>query len=173
VRGPVIRHVVSSSASIQDDQSALARSGYVVFLENAVTLVKERAARHGIALQLDLDPQLGEVVGDERKVKQILINLLSKAVKFTLEGGRISLKAGQRDGAVEISVTDTGVGIASEDQAAVFEEFRQVGSDETRKQEGTGLGLWPSRRSSSSSMAARCGCRASSAAARPSRSRSR
>jgi signal transduction histidine kinase len=133
--------VVSSSASIQDDQSALARSGYVVFLENAVTLVKERAARHGIALQLDLDPQLGEVVGDERKVKQILINLLSNAVKFTSEGGRISLKAGQRDGAVEISVTDTGVGIASEDQAAVFEEFRQVGSDETRKQEGTGLGL--------------------------------
>jgi signal transduction histidine kinase len=110
-------------------------------LENAVTLVRERAARHGIALQLDLDPRLGEVVGDERKVKQVLLNLLSNAVKFTPEGGRISLKAGQRDGAVEISVTDTGVGIAPEDQAAIFEEFRQVGSDETRKQEGTGLGL--------------------------------
>jgi GAF domain-containing protein len=110
-------------------------------LENAVTLVKERAGRHGIALQLDIDPRLGEVVGDERKVKQVLLNLLSNAVKFTPEGGRISLKADQRDGAVEISVTDTGVGIAPEDQAAVFEEFRQVGSDETRKQEGTGLGL--------------------------------
>ncbi len=110
-------------------------------LENAVTLVKERAARHGIALQLDLDPRLGELVGDERKVKQVLLNLLSNAVKFTSEGGRISLKAGRTDGTVEIAVTDTGIGIAPEDQAAVFEEFRQVGSDETRKQEGTGLGL--------------------------------
>jgi signal transduction histidine kinase len=110
-------------------------------LENAVTLVRERAARHGIALDLDLDPRLGELVGDERKVKQVLLNLLSNAVKFTPEGGRISLTAGLTDGAVEISVIDTGIGIAPEDQAAVFEEFRQVGSDEKRKQEGTGLGL--------------------------------
>jgi signal transduction histidine kinase len=110
-------------------------------LENAVTLVKERAARHGIALQVDVDPRLREVVGDERKVKQVLLNLLSNAVKFTPEGGRISLKAGRRDGMVEIAVTDTGIGIAPEDQAVIFEEFRQVGSDETRKQEGTGLGL--------------------------------
>jgi signal transduction histidine kinase len=110
-------------------------------LENAVTLVKERAARHGIALELDIDPRLGEVVGDERKIKQILLNLLSNAVKFTPEGGRISLKARRTDGTVEIAVTDTGIGIAPEDQAAIFEEFRQVGSDETRKQEGTGLGL--------------------------------
>jgi len=110
-------------------------------LENAVTLVRERAARHGIALDLDLDPRLGELVGDERKVKQVLLNLLSNAVKFTPEGGRISLRAGLTDGAVEISVIDTGIGIAPEDQATVFEEFRQVGSDEKRKQEGTGLGL--------------------------------
>jgi len=109
-------------------------------LDNAVTLVKERAGRHGIALQLDVDPVLGEVAGDERKIKQVLLNLLSNAVKFTPQGGRISLKAGRRDGAVEISVTDTGIGIAPEDQAAIFEEFRQVGSDE-RKREGTGLGL--------------------------------
>jgi signal transduction histidine kinase/putative methionine-R-sulfoxide reductase with GAF domain len=110
-------------------------------LENAVTLVRERAARLGIALELDLDPGLGEIVGDERKVKQVLLNLLSNAVKFTPEGGRISLTAGRKDGLVEIAVTDTGIGIAPEDQAAIFEEFRQVGSDETRKQEGTGLGL--------------------------------
>ena len=110
-------------------------------LENAVTLVRERAGRHGIALQLDIDPRLGELVGDERKVKQVLLNLLSNAVKFTPEGGRISLKAGLTDGAVEIAVSDTGIGIAPEDQATIFEEFRQVGTDETRKQEGTGLGL--------------------------------
>ena len=110
-------------------------------LDNAVTLIKERAARHGITLQVDVDARLGEIVGDERKVKQVLLNLLSNAVKFTPEGGRISLKAGRTDGMVEIAVTDTGIGIAPEDQAAIFEEFRQVGTDETRKQEGTGLGL--------------------------------
>jgi signal transduction histidine kinase len=110
-------------------------------LENAVTLVKERAGRHGIDLQLHIDPRLGELVGDERKVKQVLLNLLSNAVKFTPDGGGIALKASRTDGAVEIAVTDTGIGIAPEDQATIFEEFRQVGNDETRKQEGTGLGL--------------------------------
>jgi two-component system, NtrC family, sensor kinase len=115
-------------------------------LENAVTLVRERASRHGIALRVDIDPRLGELVADERKVKQVLLNLLSNAVKFTPEGGRIGLTAGRKSGLVEIAVTDTGIGIASEDQAAIFEEFRQVGSDETRKQEGTGLGLTLAKR---------------------------
>ncbi len=110
-------------------------------LENALTLVKERAARHGIGLDISVDPALGEVVGDERKIKQVLLNLLSNAVKFTPEGGRIGVKAGLADGAVEIAVSDTGIGIAPKDQEAIFEEFRQVGSDEARKVEGTGLGL--------------------------------
>src|SRR5262245_35675172 len=110
-------------------------------LENAVSLVREGAARHGITLRLDVDPRLDELVGDERKVKQVLLNLLSNAVKFTPEGGRINLKAGLTDGAVEVAVSDTGIGIAPGDQATIFEEFRQVGHDERRKQEGTGLGL--------------------------------
>ncbi len=110
-------------------------------LENAVTLVKERAARHGIALDMDVDPRLGEFTGDERKIKQVLLNLLSNAVKFTPEGGRIGVKAALADGVIEISISDTGIGIAPEDQEAIFEEFRQVGSDEARKREGTGLGL--------------------------------
>jgi signal transduction histidine kinase len=62
-------------------------------------------------------------------------------VKFTPEGGWIGIKARQRDGAVEVSVSDTGIGIAPEDQAKIFEEFRQVGSDYAHKVEGTGLGL--------------------------------
>ncbi len=110
-------------------------------LGNAVTLVKERAGRHGIALTLEVDPRLGELVGDERKIKQVLLNLLSNAVKFTPEGGRISLTAVLTGGSVEISVSDTGIGIAPEDQDAIFEEFRQVGGDDARKREGTGLGL--------------------------------
>ena len=110
-------------------------------IDNAVTLIRERAARHGIALHVDVDPRLGEAVGDERKIKQVLLNLLSNAVKFTPEGGRISVTATPADGAVQVAVSDTGVGIAPEDQGTIFEEFRQVGSDQARKQEGTGLGL--------------------------------
>jgi signal transduction histidine kinase len=71
----------------------------------------------------------GGFVGDERKIKQILLNLLSNAVKFTPEGGRIGINAKQADGSVEISVSDTGIGISPEDQAKIFEEFRQVGGD--------------------------------------------
>jgi signal transduction histidine kinase len=110
-------------------------------IDNARTFVRERATRHGITLDVAVDERLGDVVGDERKIKQILLNLLSNAVKFTPEGGRIGINATQTDGSVEISVSDTGIGIAPEDQARIFEEFRQVGSDYAHKVEGTGLGL--------------------------------
>jgi signal transduction histidine kinase len=110
-------------------------------LDNALTLVRERATRHGITLTQTVDEQVGDIVADERKVKQILVNLLSNAVKFTPEGGRVGLSATAAESVVTIAVTDTGVGIAPEDQAAIFEEFRQVGLDEARRQEGTGLGL--------------------------------
>jgi signal transduction histidine kinase len=110
-------------------------------IENALTLVRERATRHGISLHHKIDERIGEVRADERKVKQILLNLLSNAVKFTPEGGRIDVDAAPADGTVQISVRDTGVGIALEDQETIFEEFRQVGSDYAHKREGTGLGL--------------------------------
>jgi len=115
-------------------------------LDNALTLIRERASRHGLKLEVTVDPRLGEVKGEERKVKQVLLNLLSNAVKFTPEGGKISLAAHLKDGMAEISVADTGVGIAQEDQEAIFEEFRQVGTDYARKREGTGLGLALARR---------------------------
>jgi signal transduction histidine kinase len=110
-------------------------------IDNARTFVRERATKQGIALDVSIDERLSDFVGDERKIKQILLNLLSNAVKFTPEGGRIGIIARQTDGSVEISVSDTGVGIASEDQPRVFEEFRQVGSHYAHKVEGTGLGL--------------------------------
>jgi signal transduction histidine kinase len=109
-------------------------------LENALTLVRERAMRHGLTLDLTVEEALEDLVADERKFKQVLLNLLSNAVKFTPEGGRIDVRALAANGTVEVSVTDTGVGIAPEDQEAIFEEFRQVGHAE-RKREGTGLGL--------------------------------
>ena len=110
-------------------------------IDNARTFVRERATKHGINLDVTVDERLGDFVGDERKIKQVLLNLLSNAVKFTPEGGRIGIKARQADGSVEISVSDTGIGIAPEDQPKIFEEFRQVGSDYAHKVEGTGLGL--------------------------------
>jgi signal transduction histidine kinase len=110
-------------------------------IDNARTFVRERAAKHGITVDLDVDERLGEYIGDERKIKQVLLNLLSNAVKFTPEGGRIGINARQVNGSVEISVTDTGIGIAPEDQPTIFEEFRQVGMDYSHKVEGTGLGL--------------------------------
>ncbi|HET7006106.1 MAG TPA: ATP-binding protein, partial [Candidatus Binatia bacterium] len=110
-------------------------------IDNARTFVRERAANHGIALEVKVDERVGDYVGDERKIKQILLNLLSNAVKFTPEGGRITINARPINGAIEISVTDTGIGIAEEDQPKVFEEFRQVGGDYAHKVEGTGLGL--------------------------------
>jgi GAF domain-containing protein len=110
-------------------------------IDNTRTFVRERATRHGITVDVAVDERLGDFVGDERKIKQILLNLLSNAVKFTPEGGRIEIAARQNNGSVEISVTDTGIGIAPEDQPRIFEEFRQVGSDYEHKSEGTGLGL--------------------------------
>ena len=110
-------------------------------LADANTLIRERAMRHGIALELDVDPQLDVLRADERKFKQIMLNLLSNAVKFTPDGGKIRVCARLSGAMVEVSVADTGAGIAPEDQSAVFEEFKQVGGDSARKAEGTGLGL--------------------------------
>ncbi len=110
-------------------------------LSNAMTLVRERAQRHGIELSLKVDKRLGSFQADERKFKQIVLNLLSNAVKFTPDGGKIDVSAKKFDGKIEIAVKDTGIGIAPEDQGAVFEEFKQVGRDYTKKAEGTGLGL--------------------------------
>src|SRR5262249_59695524 len=109
------------------------------------TLIRERAARRSIALLTAVDERLGQIQGDERKIRQVLLNLLSNAIKFTREGGRIDVEAKPVNGSVEVSVSDTGVGIAPEDQEAVFEEFKQVGTAD-RKVEGTGLGLALSRK---------------------------
>jgi signal transduction histidine kinase len=115
-------------------------------IENALLLVRERASRHNIRLICAIDERLGDFTGDERKVKQILVNLLSNAVKFTPEGGKIRVDAGMGDSAVIISVTDSGIGIAKEDQEVIFEEFRQASGNYAQKREGTGLGLTLTRR---------------------------
>jgi signal transduction histidine kinase len=114
-------------------------------VDNALLLVRERAQRRDVVLCARIAPDLGRIVADERKFKQVLLNLLSNAIKFTPPKGEVTVRALGGADAVEISVSDTGVGISPADQALVFEEFRQVGAAD-RKAEGTGLGLAISRR---------------------------
>ena len=115
-------------------------------LDNALTLVGERAGSRGLNLETEIASDLGEMTGDERKLKQILLNLLSNAIKFTPAGGSVTLAARRETEAVVIAVRDTGAGISEQDQEAIFQEFRQVGTDYASKVEGTGLGLTLTRR---------------------------
>jgi signal transduction histidine kinase len=121
-----------------------------LLLDNAMMLVRERAQRSGLAISLEVGEGLADWVADARKLKQVVVNLLSNAVKFTPGGGSVRLEARriEKDGQAlaELRVSDTGVGIPPEDQALVFEEFRQAGGDYLRKAEGTGLGLALARR---------------------------
>jgi signal transduction histidine kinase len=111
-------------------------------LESGVTMNAERAAKAGIVLGLSLEPDEITIRADERKVRQVVFNLLSNAVKFTPPEGRIDVSARLMNGVVEVAVSDSGPGIAAEDQELIFEEFRQARTDD----DGTGLGLSLSRR---------------------------
>jgi signal transduction histidine kinase len=113
-------------------------------LDSGLTIVRERASRHGIALSAAVASDVGTIVADERKVKQILYNLLSNAVKFTPDGGKVEVSVRADNGHIRVEVRDTGIGIAGEDQQRIFEEFRQVGRERSR--EGTGLGLTLTKR---------------------------
>ncbi|HEY7269410.1 MAG TPA: ATP-binding protein, partial [Dehalococcoidia bacterium] len=115
-------------------------------VRNSVTMVRERAANHGIALTYEVAPEADDVVADERKVKQVLFNLLSNAVKFTPDGGKVSIRAWREADEVRVSVADTGIGIAPQDLEVIFEEFRQASDVDGRSHEGTGLGLTLTKR---------------------------
>jgi PAS domain S-box-containing protein len=131
--------------------AALVRSG--------LTMVRGKAAKHGISLDLEIESALEEIQipADERKLKQVLFNLLCNAVKFTPDGGAVRLAVRRRAGGdvvssaatgadlLEISVSDTGIGVEPADQEKIFEPFYQVGQGQTNKPPGTGLGLPVSR----------------------------
>ncbi|MBI5869502.1 MAG: response regulator [Actinobacteria bacterium] len=104
------------------------------------------AAQRRVWLEVKPSEQLPLILADAGKVKRILYNLVSNAIKFTHEGGRVILEAHVVDGMVEISVTDTGIGISAEDQKKIFTEFQQLEKAHTRKYEGTGVGLALSRK---------------------------
>jgi signal transduction histidine kinase len=136
----------------------------VPLLESCLAVVRDKATARSIDLRHEIDPALGTIEGDARKLKQIVYNLLSNAVKFTDPGGRVSLVARKMDRMridaagsaagrtlsapsvgdrtfLEISVQDNGIGIAAADLSRLFEPFVQVDASMKRRHEGTGLGL--------------------------------
>ena len=113
-------------------------------MHSAVSLHQEQANRAGVELSLRTEPEEITVRADERRVRQVVFNLVSNAVKFTPNGGRVEISARLEDGQVEVGVADTGPGIAAGDQETIFEEFEQ--GPEGRRAEGTGLGLPLSRK---------------------------
>ena len=124
-------------------------------LEQSLVMVKEKGLKHGIEISTSFDGIPETIKADERRVKQIMYNLLSNAMKFTSDGGRVTLSArtsdigetdiqsasGNSQATVEISVADTGIGLRSEDMELVFKPFEQVENSASRKFPGTGLGL--------------------------------
>jgi signal transduction histidine kinase len=125
---------------------ALAEFNLREALQNGMTMIKERAARHSIELSLEIQGGIDVICADERKIKQTVFNLLSNAVKFTPDGGRVGIDVTHTDKEIQIAVWDTGIGIAPEDQSLIFEEFRQASGSYTHKREGTGLGLTLARK---------------------------
>jgi signal transduction histidine kinase len=115
-------------------------------IDNALLLMRERAMRNGVKLSRRIDGDLGAFAGDERMVKQIMLNLLSNAVKFTPAGGSVAVVAKPTDDGIQVAVSDSGIGIPSEEHQAIFEAFRQGEGGRGGAKEGTGLGLTLVRR---------------------------
>jgi signal transduction histidine kinase len=109
-------------------------------LTTALTLVRDQAVRRDIGLELVVDPGVTTIAADRRKVRQVVLNLLANAVRFTPDGGRVAVSARQGVDAVEVSVSDNGIGIAADEQVRIFEEFAQARARATTH-DGTGLGL--------------------------------
>jgi signal transduction histidine kinase len=111
-------------------------------IEDSLRMVREKAKKKNLHLDVEVANDLPGVLADERKVKQILLNLLSNATKFTPDNGKVSLKAFLNDKSeIEISVTDTGIGIPAEDIPVALSVFGQVKNRAAPEEEGTGLGL--------------------------------
>jgi two-component system cell cycle sensor histidine kinase PleC len=115
-------------------------------VEDAVRLIRNRAEAGGLTLLVDITPDAPKVEADYRAIKQVLLNLLSNALKFTPRGGRVTiavdqLPPGDMPARLKIAVTDTGIGIAESDLARLTKPFEQIESQHSKTQQGTGLGL--------------------------------
>ncbi|MFH1227598.1 MAG: ATP-binding protein, partial [Planctomycetota bacterium] len=115
-------------------------------LEDALILVKGTALKKGITLALQIDENIDKIEADERKLKEILYNLFSNAIKFTLQGGSVKITAQIMGTEIEVAVSDTGIGIAPENISRVFEAFTRIENSYSKAIEGTGLGLGLSKK---------------------------
>jgi signal transduction histidine kinase len=115
-------------------------------LEHGLAMVRERAERSGVSLELTSDHAVDSVWADELKLKQVVLNLLTNAVKFTKAGGAVIVNARRNGDVTEVTVRDTGVGIADDDRERIFEAFQRGGRGVRASTEGTGLGLTLSKR---------------------------
>jgi signal transduction histidine kinase/ActR/RegA family two-component response regulator len=114
-------------------------------IEYVMSMVRERASAHDISLQVHVGADVGEIETDELRFKQIVLNLVGNAVKFTPDGGHVSVSATREDNQLLVTVADDGPGIAPQDRERIFESFQQGGRGPT-SEEGTGLGLTLCRR---------------------------
>ncbi|HSW59353.1 MAG TPA: PAS domain S-box protein [bacterium] len=110
-------------------------------LEESLVLIRETSFKHKFHISLEITDEIDEITADERKIKQVIYNLLSNAVKCTPDGGKICIKAKKNNDQIEISVSDTGIGIAKENLDKIFKRFSQIENVYTKKSKGTGLGL--------------------------------
>lgn len=116
--------------------------GLKELIERALIMFKEKSFKHKMDLGYEVDPEIGAIVADERRVKQVLFNLLSNAFKFTPDSGKITVTARKIPGEqIECSVEDTGPGIREEDIPRLFKPFEQLEAMLTKEHGGTGLGL--------------------------------
>jgi signal transduction histidine kinase/uncharacterized protein YigA (DUF484 family) len=134
-------------SKIEAGQLALTVAEYSMkdVVQNVFLAVEALAAEKQLKLEFTLPPELPAALGDERRLTQVLLNLVGNAIKFT-DAGRVSVAVALGDDSFRVSVTDTGPGIAAEDQQRIFEEFQQVDASSTRTKGGSGLGLAIARR---------------------------
>ena len=134
-------------SKVEAGQMELERTDVAVepAIDYTLAMVRERAVNHGIRTHKEIAPDVGVVHADELRLKQVLLNLLSNAIKFTPDGGSVTVTARAVRGELEVTVADTGIGIAPDDQQRIFDSFQQ-GSRSSRNAEGTGLGLTLTKR---------------------------
>jgi signal transduction histidine kinase/DNA-binding response OmpR family regulator len=134
-------------SKIEAGQMVLNRSEFAVreSLDYCLSMVRERALKQRILLNLEVGPEVGLLDADRLRFRQVVLNLLSNAVKFTPEGGRVDVRASLRDQDLVVEVADTGPGVTAEDRQRIFDAFQQ-GARLPRQTEGTGLGLTLSKR---------------------------
>jgi signal transduction histidine kinase len=134
-------------SKIEAGQLTLSLSDYSLkdIIQTVFTAIEPLATEKKIALKIDVATQLPPGHGDERRLTQVLLNLVGNAIKFT-DVGEVSIKGSAANGSFNVSVCDTGPGISPVDQAKLFEEFQQADNSITKQKGGTGLGLAISKR---------------------------